>query len=100
MNNVFEKQLQKTDLPRNKLEATNTSNLVSLVSQMHKYLSADEIEHIKTEGKRVAESEILAGEEEQIEDLPERQWTREEKWCLTWATEYAKLNSKSNLKKC
>ena len=27
MNQVFEKQLGKTDLPRNKLEATNTSNL-------------------------------------------------------------------------
>ena len=47
--------------------------MVSLVSQMHKYISAEEIDHIKTEGKRVAEMDIAAGDDEQIDELPEKQ---------------------------
>ena len=94
MNQVFEKQLGKSDLPKDKLEASSTSNMVSLMSQIHRYLSEEEINHIKLEGKRVAEMDIEAGVEQQIDDLPEKQWTAEEKWVLTWSIEYAKCKFK------
>ena len=100
MNQVFEKQLGKSDLPKDKLEASSTSNMVSLMSQIHRYLSEEEINHIKLEGKRVAEMDIEAGVEQQIDDLPEKQWTAEEKWVLTWSIEYAKCKFKKATERC
>ena len=91
MNQVFEKQLELSDLPKNKLDATTVANLVSLVSTINRNVSAEEIALIKEEGRREAESDIAELSVNEVADLRSSQWTIEEKLILLWATEYAKL---------
>ena len=101
MNQIFQRQLEQSDLPRNKLDATNVSNLVSLMSQINKYLSVDEIKQIKAEGKRMADIDIAELDDaNEINDLSQRQWSLEEKWTLLWATEYAKCKFKKAPDRC
>ena len=100
MNQVFEKQLEQSDLPRNKLDTTTVANLVSLVSTIGRNLSAEEIAHIKAEGRRVAELDIAENNDNEVPDLTQRQWTLEEKWTLLWATEYAKSKFKKATERC
>ena len=86
---IFE-ELKKTNLPPEKLNTTNPNKLQSIVSQIHVYVKKEEIDNIKNEALKRAESDFELVEESKNLEYGKSHWNREEKWVLLWATEYAR----------
>lgn len=93
---MLQLRLNKTDLPQVK-KKTPVGNLCSLVSQMDKYLSSEEITFIEREAVIEAEKDYSSTRAELTEQNLKNKWSIKEKWTLIWAMQYAK--SKFNTQK-
>ena len=54
---VFEEKIREAELPAEKIQATTTAKLMSIVSQLSVYIPEDEIERINQEALNAAISE-------------------------------------------
>ena len=91
---VLEKQIQVSDLPRDKVGETTVKKLTSIVSQIRKYLTPDEVKETEERGRNRAESEFSALSDEDRQTYDKSLWTRTEKWILVLTTCYAKTKHK------
>ena len=92
---VLERQIQNSDLPREKVEETTVKKLSSLVSQVRIYLTPDEVREAEERGRSRAESDFSALCDEDKQNYDKGIWIRSEKWVLVWTTYYAKLKHKT-----
>ena len=99
-NQVFEDKIREADLPSEKIAATTTRLLTTIVSQIAKYLSEEEIENIKTEAELKAKSDYESSEADRQQEYRRSTWNREEEWILIWAMEYAKEKYTRQRERC
>ena len=95
---IFQEQLSKSSLNKEKLERITIAKLNSLMSQIGVYLSPQRIDEIKTLALQKAE-EDFARETAEEREKRKAGWTEEEKWTILWATEYAKKKYGTNKSK-
>merc|ERR1712030_161916 len=86
---IFEEQLRKSSLDKEKLKLMTIQKLNSLMSQISKYIGPERLEEMKNLGLRKAEEDY--NKEMQLERSKRKTgWLPEENWTLLWATELAK----------
>ena len=78
-NEVFEKQIKLSDLPKCKVEETTVKKLYSITSQINKYLTPEVMTEMEVQGKLRAENDysVLSDEDKLVFD--ESFWTSREK---------------------
>ena len=87
---VFEGKISESELPDQKKDATTTSKLCSIVSQIKNYLAPGEIMEIKQRALTKAQEDFQLLDEEEKIQYGRGGWSKMEKWTLLWAIEYAK----------
>ena len=92
---VFESRLKNSKLPQSKLSGTTTGKLTSLVSVLDRVFTEEERDRIKKEALDEASKDFGNQNEEEKSCYGASTWTKEEKWVLLWAKEYAKVKHKS-----
>ena len=86
---ILAERVRDSDLPEDK-KNIDVPRLRSIISQMGKYLTSEEMTTIKNKALRSAEEDYRTMQEEENRRRQENKWEREERWVLIWAMEYAK----------
>ena len=97
---VFEEKIREAELPAEKIQATTTAKLMSIVSQLSVYIPEDEIERINQEALNAAISEYQQIGQNKQQEYERSHWKIEEKWTLLWAMEYAKEKCANQKERC
>ena len=91
---VFKMRLERSVLPKEKLNETTIEKLNSIVSQMKKYIPPEEINNIKREALMEAKEEYEGLSEREKGKINTNNWMEKEKWVLIWAMHYAQTKYK------
>ena len=83
-------RLQATQLPEEK-KKLSSAKLSSIISQIPVYIKESDLEEIRREATRDAALEFNSKKTEEEPKRLRKEWSKEEKITLIWATEYAKL---------
>ena len=94
---MFESMLKNSKLPQDKLSGTTTGKLTSLVSVLDRVFTEEERNKIRKEAHDQACQDFQNRDEEDKNSYSASSWTREEKWALLWAKEYAKVKHKNQI---
>ena len=94
---VFKQQIDLTDLDKDKIQSTTVIKLRSLMTQVAKYIPAEEASSIREEGRKQAERDFQVLNDDERKQQSQNQWSMKEKWHLIWAVEYAKCKPHKNL---
>ena len=96
---MFKEQLLRTEINREKIKEAGIHWLNSLMSQINYYLPKELITAIQQEAKELVPKILKSMTVEQKRLYFENQWSKEEKWVMTWAMKYASKRLKIRLKK-
>lgn len=93
---MLQLRLNRTDLRQERKE-TPVGNLCSLVSQMDKYLTSEQITSIKRKALKEAEEDYSPMKSELTAENLKKRWSREERWAIEYAK--AKYNTQRQITK-
>uniref|UniRef100_UPI00358EDAF7 uncharacterized protein isoform X2 n=1 Tax=Myxine glutinosa TaxID=7769 RepID=UPI00358EDAF7 len=85
----FEDQLKKSNIS-SKVDKVSLNKIYSVASVVHKYLSKDRIWEITEQARRQAAKDHIEMSPAQLLEQKKNNWSKEEKWTMLWAREYAR----------
>ena len=89
MKTIFMEQLRKSEIDKEKLEGTTVKKLISLMSQIGRYLPEDELKNIEESAKIAVTTLINETSDERKEEIFKGQWSVREKCIMLWAISYS-----------
>ena len=95
---IFEEQIKSSNLQKEKVNSTTTKKLLSIASQIYKYIPATEVNTIKERALEKANLDFNKHHDQG--KYKETHWSRKEKWMLIWAMEYAKIKYQNQKERC